>query len=1098
MGSGFGSCGCSLQYDVCITVASTRDGSHKERARYAAGPMTSPAPPDQPGRRQQRPGLEKAPPPVVAVVVSRNAGPFLEEALAALGAQDYPTLSVLVVDAGSQSDPTSRVGAALPTAFVRRLSGSPGFGGAANEALAAVQGAQFFLVCHDDVVFDPTAIRVMVEEAFRSNAAIVGPKLVDADDPSILLEVGRTIDRFGGPHTGIEPGEVDQEQHDAVRDVFYVSSAAMLIRSDLFDELDGFDPDTFPGAEDLDLCWRALLAGARVMVAPDARARHHEAADERSTSDAPHERELARNRVRVALTCYSFRSLLWAVPVGLTVAFVEAVAFAPTRRRSEGFARLGAWWWNLLHFGRLRPARKRAQALRRVHDGELRELQVGAGASVGAFLTEHRADRRMEMFGERTRDALEALGESLRHPASVAFVAFVAFVLLGSRDLFSQGVPAVGDLVPWTGVRSMVTEVSSAWRHTGLGSTSAAPPALAMMAALGTVLLGGIGLAQTLVVVGAFVVGSTTAFRLARGLGGSHGAGAITAVVYGVAAVPRNAVANGRLGPLVLYALAPAIVLLVIRAAGFGGTAGTSRRPLLGLVIITALATAWFPPAALVGIVVAIAFLVATPITGDALAAVRALGAAVVGALGAAVLLVPWTTTLVDAGSDGGALGASFRPRLELLEVLRFESGPNGAGFAAWGLITAAAAALVLADGQRLAWVTRGWALAIVGYGAAYLPSRLAPGAAVPAPEAALALAALGLAIAAGVGVGALAELLTDKRMGWRQTVGAISMAGVVIGSLGFMADTIDGRWRASVGWHDALSFTQDKQFQGDFRVLWLGDPGVLPVDPFELDADLSYSLTRNGPGDGREILRAPETDADRVVSRAVQVARRGETARLGRMLALAGVRYIGLALRSGPEGTLGLTPPGVGRALADQLDLARLGSPPGLVLYENQSWVPARAVVTGRRAASTPVDSPDPLRAAAEVDLAGSRRLGGGPVPEGTVLLAEAYDGGWAATSGGRTLEHGRAFGFTNSWELPARGTVGIAHSGQGTTSALLALQLALWVAALVWWSRGRRAARAETRGARAERRIRERQPKGDFFEDLSLANDEDFWEPV
>ena len=130
---------------------------------------------------------------------------------------------------------------------------------------------------------DPTALRVLVEEAYRSNAGIIGPKLVSADNPEILLEVGRAIDRFGAPFTGIEPGELDQEQHDGVRDVFYVTTATMLVRTDLFEELDGFDPATFPGAEDLDLCWRARLAGARVLVAPDARVAHREAADDRAT-----------------------------------------------------------------------------------------------------------------------------------------------------------------------------------------------------------------------------------------------------------------------------------------------------------------------------------------------------------------------------------------------------------------------------------------------------------------------------------------------------------------------------------------------------------------------------------------------------------------------------------------------------------------------------------------------------------------------------------------------------------------------------------------------------------------------------------------------
>ena len=72
-----------------------------------------------------------------------------------------------------------------------------------------------------------------------------------------------TIDHYGVPFSVVEPDEVDQEQHDAVRDVFFVSHALMLVRADLFHELGGFDTETFPGADDIDLCWRARLAGAR-------------------------------------------------------------------------------------------------------------------------------------------------------------------------------------------------------------------------------------------------------------------------------------------------------------------------------------------------------------------------------------------------------------------------------------------------------------------------------------------------------------------------------------------------------------------------------------------------------------------------------------------------------------------------------------------------------------------------------------------------------------------------------------------------------------------------------------------------------------------
>src|SRR4051812_26820610 len=81
-------------------------------------------------------------PSVVAVVVACDPGEWLEETLPARGAQDYPSLSVLVLDAGGGADdPTARIAQVLPEAYVRRVEGNPGFGAAANEALAAVEGA---------------------------------------------------------------------------------------------------------------------------------------------------------------------------------------------------------------------------------------------------------------------------------------------------------------------------------------------------------------------------------------------------------------------------------------------------------------------------------------------------------------------------------------------------------------------------------------------------------------------------------------------------------------------------------------------------------------------------------------------------------------------------------------------------------------------------------------------------------------------------------------------------------------------------------------------------------------------------------------------
>ncbi|HEV2310280.1 MAG TPA: glycosyltransferase family 2 protein, partial [Acidimicrobiia bacterium] len=624
-------------------------------------------PPDE----QELEPTDEGVPSVVAVVVTRNPGPFLEPALGALRGQDYPDLSVLVVDAGSTTDPTPRVAAVLPDAFVHQAGRNAGFGGAADEALRLVQGAKFLLCCHDDAVLAPDAVRVLVEEAYRSNAGIVGPKLVSANNPDVLLDVGRNIDRLGGSHTGIEPGEVDQEQHDAVRDVFYVSSAAMLVRSDLFDALDGFDPEAFPGSEDLDLCWRAWLAGARVVVAPDARVAHVEAATLRQPEDVPSARELARRRVRVVLTCYSRRSLVRLVPVGIALALFEAVLFAATPRRRQALAMLGAWRWNLMHPARRRLARRRAQSARTINDSELRELQVGSTARVGAFLSQHHADERIESLEDRLRDNLESFTHALTQPATLGLIAFVLAVIVGSRDFFSSGVPAVGDFAAWPGVHSLAAAFTSAWRYTDLGSTAAAPPALALMTGIGTVLVGSVGLGLTVLVVLAIPVGAAGALRLARQVGADATGAAVAALAYGVNPVPRNAIAQGRLGALLLFAVLPHLVLLLVRAARFDAEAPTGRRQLLGLAIVTALASAWFPPAAVVLLLCAGAFVLAAFVAGGVAPALRGVGAALVGGVGAAVLLFPWTSTASHGLHDPGAFGFSFHPSVSILDLVR-------------------------------------------------------------------------------------------------------------------------------------------------------------------------------------------------------------------------------------------------------------------------------------------------------------------------------------------------------------------------------------------------------------------------------------------
>ncbi|MET9930704.1 glycosyltransferase family 2 protein, partial [Streptomyces sp. NPDC006324] len=261
---------------------------------------------------------------VTAVLVTHDGARWLPDALAGLLAQERPVQNVVAADTGSADDSAQLVADAVGADRVLHLARRTGFGAAVEEAArtAPVLGpedlpylkrpsgwdpvsrtwndeaydlpelphgepVQWLWLLHDDCAPEPDALAELLRVADSdAYAAVVGPKLRGWYDRKQLLEVGVSIARSGRRWTGLDRREQDQGQHDQVRSVLSVSTAGMLVRRDVFEELGGFDRRLPLMRDDVDLCWRAHAAGHRVLVAPDAVLRHAEAAArERRTVD---------------------------------------------------------------------------------------------------------------------------------------------------------------------------------------------------------------------------------------------------------------------------------------------------------------------------------------------------------------------------------------------------------------------------------------------------------------------------------------------------------------------------------------------------------------------------------------------------------------------------------------------------------------------------------------------------------------------------------------------------------------------------------------------------------------------------------------------
>jgi len=898
------------------------------------------------------------------VLVVHDPGDWFTVTLAALAAQDYPALRVLVVDAGSSASAgvSERVTAAMPDAVVHRLDGNPGFGAAANEVLdrpAIAAGVEYLLFCHDDVAPARRATQALVDAAQATGAGVVGPKLVSWDDPRRLRQFGCLVDKAGVAIPVVEPGELDQGQHDGLRAVCEVPGAFTLVHAGLFAAIGGFDEAIDRLGDDLSLCWRARLAGAPVVVTAAARVRHREVLAAR-LAPAERERLSSRHRLRVVLTSYRWWYLVRLLPQ-LALWSVATVALALVRLR-PGHARavVGAWWWNVCRPRSLWRARRHVGRFRRTSDREVRRLQVPG--LVHPMVLLQRAGVGTGTRRRAVRDRLDAWCAGWTRGGAAVLLVLAGVLLMGSRHLLTRGVPGVGDFAPFGAPRDLVGQWFGTWRPTGLGVDAPAPTALGVFGGLGALLRGHDGLLRLACTVALIPVGVVGAVRLLRPTG-SRWAPVAAAVAYAAVPVPYVALADGRWAPLAVYAAAPFLLGGLVRASGVAPFGSSSlMRDILHLAIVGGLLALAVPAAALVVLFLAVGLAVGCLLALDLRGALRVVLAGLGGTVAAAALQLPWAVDAARSWRVPGSWAAGLRAPVEVDAggLLALGSGAVASAPWTWGLAAAAAVPMVVGRSWRASWAVRAWVLACGGWvTAAAAAGGWASGWGLGLPDPALALVCTGaaLALAAGIGMAALEQDVVgrSRRLGFRRLVVVLGWVGLVAATVPVLRASLDGYWHLPRGdFGEVLAFVDHPPSGPPARILWLGDPAALPAPgwafgsgPEAATADgatMGFAVTDGLPTLPARWPQRRGPVADRI-DRAVQLALTQQTARLGGQLARSGIDYVVVPQRRAPSPVTAPevpAPPGLIEALAGQLDLERVDVDPAVVVYRNLAPISA------------------------------------------------------------------------------------------------------------------------------------------------------------
>lgn len=241
-------------------------------AALKTAPMADPGLPFQPfalGRPERA--------PLVSVIIPvYNKFPYTEACLRSLArVVEAVDFEVIVVDDGS-SDGTWNALQQISGVVAERNAQNLGFIGACNRGAELARGEYVFFLNNDTQVQDGFLTELLKVFRARPDAGLVGSRLVYPDGR--LQESGGIIFSDG---SGWNYGRFDDPGHchyNFVREVDYVSGAAIALPRALFWQLGGFDRIYAPAYyEDTDLAFKVRAeAGRKVYVAPRSCVVHFE------------------------------------------------------------------------------------------------------------------------------------------------------------------------------------------------------------------------------------------------------------------------------------------------------------------------------------------------------------------------------------------------------------------------------------------------------------------------------------------------------------------------------------------------------------------------------------------------------------------------------------------------------------------------------------------------------------------------------------------------------------------------------------------------------------------------------------------------------
>jgi len=205
---------------------------------------------------------------VSVIILNWNGKLHLEECLASLSKQTFTAFETILVDNGSSDGSIEFVEKNFPAVKILKLDKNQGFCQGNNIGLQHSSG-DFIALLNNDTLVDIYWLEKLIKAMTKHpHVGICASCIVNYYSRDVLDTAGDGFDICG---IGYKIGErMPVTEFQKERYVFGACAGAVLYRRSMIDDIGFFDKRFFAVGEDVDLSFRAILAGYKCLYVPDA------------------------------------------------------------------------------------------------------------------------------------------------------------------------------------------------------------------------------------------------------------------------------------------------------------------------------------------------------------------------------------------------------------------------------------------------------------------------------------------------------------------------------------------------------------------------------------------------------------------------------------------------------------------------------------------------------------------------------------------------------------------------------------------------------------------------------------------------------------